>query len=69
MPILLGSFFAIDGLVVAIGLYHVRQGYQVCRTFESLRHDVRCARAQIRFGLLLTVFGLLTFDAAAISSR
>jgi hypothetical protein len=69
MPVLVGFLFAIDGLVVAMGLYFVRQGCAVSRAIESRPHDVRCAWAQIRFGLLLIVFGTLTFGAAAIINR
>lgn len=66
MPALLGFLFAIDGLVVAMGLYFVRQGVMAYRAIESGPHDLRCAWAQIRFGLLLVAFGALTFCAAAL---
>jgi hypothetical protein len=66
MPLLVGFLFAIDGLVVATGLYFVGQGLIVCRSIESGPHDLLCAWAQVRFGLLLVAFGAVTFGAAAI---
>ena len=69
LPALLGFLFAIDGLVVAIGLYFVRQGYAAYWAIESGPHDRRCAAVQLRFGLMLVAFGTLTFGVAAIVSR
>jgi hypothetical protein len=68
LPLLVGFLFAIDGLVVATGLYFVRHGVIVYRGIRSLPHDVRCAAAEIRFGLMLIAFGALTFGAAAITN-
>jgi hypothetical protein len=68
LPALLGFLFAIDGLVVAMGLYFVRQGYIAYQAIESGPHDRRCAAVQIRFGLMLVGFAVLSFGAAAIMS-
>src|SRR5687768_18234800 len=48
-------------LVAAVGLHQVRDGLRLYRAIESRPHDLRCAWAQIRFGLLLLAFAALTF--------
>jgi hypothetical protein len=69
LPALLGVLFAIDGLVVAMGVYFVRQGYVVYREIASGPHDRRYAAVQLRFGLMLVAFAALTFGAEAIVCR
>jgi hypothetical protein len=49
LPALLGFLFAIDGLVVAMGLYFVRRGFVAYWAIESGPHDRRCAAVQLRF--------------------
>ena len=69
MPLLVGILFANGGLVFAVGIHYVHSGIDLYRRVETPVHELRTARVQLRFGLLLMAFALATFGTAAIIRR
>ena len=66
MPLLVGILFATDGLVFAVGIQYLHTGFDPYRRIETSVHDLRAAKAQLRFGLFLIAFAVATFGAAKI---
>jgi hypothetical protein len=69
MTLSVGALFATDALVLAVGVHYVHSSWLLYRAAQLRRHDRLLAGAQLRFGLLLVVFALATFGAAAIAQR